>query len=385
LIFTGKIIFIFGSATFDEWFTDRENDTTRLLTNFKNGINTIIISPRRWGKTSLVLKTANLANSKDLKVVNMDIFSCRSEEDFYQLFAVEIIKQTSSKWEEWVQNAKQFLTSLTPKITFGIDPINDFSISLDFSNKQLNEDVLSLPQKIASEKNIKIVVCIDEFQQISEFNQSVAFQKKLRSVWQLQKQVSYCLYGSKKHLMSELFSKQSLPFYRFGDIIFLQKIETSDWVQYIQNRFSHTHKSISANLAERICQTVDNHSSYVQQFAWLIWTRTEQNVTETNFEEALNDLLNQNSILYYNYMEGLTALQINFLHAIADGIHHEFSQKEVMNKYNLGTSANISRVKKSLEQKELIDIYPKKITINDPVFRLWLKKSDYKILNASRY
>ena len=377
--------FIFGTATFDEWFTDRESDTKRLLANFQNGINTIIISPRRWGKTSLVLKALNLANSKDLKVVNMDIFSCRSEEDFYQLFAVEMIKQTSSKWEEWAQNAKQFLASLTPKISFGTDPVSDFSVSLDLSNRRLNEDVLNLPQKIASEKKIKIVVCIDEFQQIAEFNHSDTFQKKLRGVWQLQRQVSYCLYGSKKHLMSELFSKQSLPFYRFGDLMFLQKIETADWIEYIQSRFSHTNKFISADLAERICQTVDNHSSYVQQFAWLVWVRTEQNATETNFEEALNDLLNQNSILYYSYLEGLTALQINFLHAIADGIHREFSKKEVMSEYNLGASSNIARIKKSLEQKELIDVHPKMITINDPVFRLWLKKSDYKILTAARY
>ena len=374
--------FVFGNATFDEWFTDREKDTQRLLTNFKNGINTIIISPRRWGKTSLVLKTSNLANSKDLKVVNMDIFSCRSEEDFYQMFAVEVIKQTSNKWEEWLQTAKQFLASLRPKISFGTDPMNDFSIFLDFSNKNLNEDVLHLPQKIASEKNIKIVVCIDEFQQITEFGHSISFQKKLRSIWQLQKEVSYCLYGSKKHLMSALFSKQSLPFYRFGDLIFLQKIETADWVKYIQNRFTHTRKSISANLAERICQIVENHSSYVQQFAWLMWVRTDQNATEENFEEALHDILNQNSMLYYNYLETLTALQINFLIAIAEGNYNGFSKKEIINKYNLGSSANISRVKKSLEQKELIDIYPQKITMNDPVFQLWLKKREFNILKT---
>ena len=375
--------FVFGTATYDEWFTDREKDLERLSANFKNGINTIIISPRQWGKTSLVLKVSNLVNVKELKVVNIDIFSCRSEEDFYRLFAVEIIKQTSGKWEEWVQNTKQFLASLTPKISFGTDPTNDFSISLDFSNKRINEeDVLNLPQRIASMKKIKIVVCIDEFQQIAEFNQSIAFQKKLRSVWQLQKQVSYCLYGSKKHLMNELFSLQSLPFYRFGDLIMLQKIETTHWVQYIQDRFSLTNKSISSDLAEQICRTVDNHSSYVQQFAWLVWIKTEKETTVTNFEEALNDLINQNSILYYNYLENLTAMQINFLHAIADGINHEFSKKEVITKYNLNASSNISRIKKSLEQKELIDVYPQKVTFNNPVFQLWLKRRDFKILKT---
>jgi len=374
--------FVFGTATFDEWFTDRETETHRLLANFQNGINTMIISPRRWGKTSLVLKASSLAKNKDLKIVNMDIFSCRSEVDFYQLFAVEIIKQTSNKWEEWANNTKQFLISLRPKITFGADPMNDFSISLDFSNKQLNEDILNLPQKIASEKKIKIVVCIDEFQQITEFNNSISFQKRLRSFWQLQKDVSYCLYGSKKHLMSELFSKQSLPFYKFGDLIFLQKIDTADWIPYIQSRFAHTRKSISGNLAESICQIVDNHSSYVQQLAWLVWVRTERTTTEQDLEEALNDLLNQNSMLYYNYLENLTAYQINFLIAITDGVHHEFSKKGIIAKYNLGTSSNIARIKKSLEQKELIDIYPKKITINDPVFQLWLRKNVFNVLKT---
>ena len=374
--------FVFGTATFDEWFTDRENDLSRLLVNFQNGINTMIISPRRWGKTSLVLKAARLANSKNLKVVHLDIFSCRSEEDFYRLFAVEIIKQTASKWEEWVENTKHFLASLRPVISFGADPRSDFSIFLDFSNKQLNEDVLNLPQKIATEKKINIVVCIDEFQQITEFSNAVFFQKKLRTAWQLQKDVSYCLFGSKKHLMSELFSKQSLPFYRFGDLIFLQKIATTDWIQYIQSRFSYTHKSISHDLAERICQTVENHSSYVQQLAWLVWIRTDLNVTEINFEDGLNDLLNQSSILYYNYLENLTALQINFLLAIVEGIHSEFSKKEVIVKYNLGSSSNISRIRKSLEQKELIDIFQKKVTISDPVFHLWLKRSNFSILNT---
>ena len=74
-------------------------------------------------------------------------------------------------------------------------------------------------------------------------------------------------------------------------------------------------------------------------------------------------------------MENLTALQINFLRAIADGIYDQFSRKEIIAKYHLGTSANISRVKKSLEQKELIDISPKMLTFNDPVFRLWFKKT----------
>ena len=94
---------------------------------------------------------------------------------------------------------------------------------------------------------------------------------KLRTVWQLQKSVSYCLFGSKKHLMNELFEKKNLLFYKFGDAIYLQKIPTADWVDYICGRFEATGKSISPELAEKVCEAVDNHSSYVQQLSWLIW------------------------------------------------------------------------------------------------------------------
>lgn len=363
---------MFGTATKKDWFIDREDNVERLCANFRNGINSILISPRRWGKTSLVLKVSDLVQNTDIRVVVFDMFACKSEEDFYKIFATQIIKQTASKWEEWVENAKQFLSALTPKFSFGSDPANEFSISIDFSNRELNEEILKLPQKIAKAKNIRIVVCIDEFQQIAEIGDSVTFQKKLRSVWQLQlPDVTYCFYGSKKHLLNGLFAKQNMPFYKFGDVIFLKKIETKHWIPYICNQFKKTGKEISESLAEEICQTVENHSSYVQQFAWLVWTKTDKTATETAFKVALQDLTDQNSMLFYNYAENLSALQANFLRAVADGVNENFSRNEILKKYGLGTSANIARIRKSLENKELIDISQKKITFNDPVFKIW--------------
>ena len=145
-------------------------------------------------------------------------------------------------------------------------------------------------------------------------------------------------------------------------------------LKYICERFRQTGKTISEELAVIICNTVENHSSYVQQLSWLVWTRTDSIATESELLQAITDLLNQNSMLYYNYLDGLTALQINFLRAIADGIYSGFSRKEIIENYRLGTSANITRVRKALEDKELIDISHESITFNDPVFQLWFRK-----------
>ena len=123
--------FVFGVATSGDNFTDREKETQRLLLNFAHGVNTVLISPRRWGKTSLVKKVAQLSQDNKRKVVYIDIFSCRTENEFYRLFATSILKQTSSKWEEWIENTKQFLSHINPKISIGADPMNDFSISFE--------------------------------------------------------------------------------------------------------------------------------------------------------------------------------------------------------------------------------------------------------------
>lgn len=367
--------FIFGVATSGDNFTDREKETARLLSNFQHGVNTVLISPRRWGKTSLVQKVCRLTQSDKLKIVYLDIFSCRSDGDFYNAFAAAVLKQTSSKWDEWVENAKLFLSRISPRISLGPDPMSDFSISLELNPKSDDiDEILQLPEKIAQKKGINIVVCIDEFQQIAEFKDSKTFQKRLRSVWQLQKSVSYCLFGSKMHLMNELFEKRNLPFYKFGDAVYLPKISTSDWVEYICGRFEATGKHISEELAEKICRTVDNHSSYVQQLAWLVWIQTKEVATDQNFEDAFQDIVDQNTPLFEKQTESLTTYQMNFLRAIVNGVHKEFTTQEVLQKYQLGSSANVSTVKRALIKKELIETEKQQVIIPDPVMRIWLKR-----------
>lgn len=367
--------FIFGVATSGDNFTDREKETTRLLSNFTHGVNTVLISPRRWGKTSLVKKVCKMAQSDKLKIVYLDIFSCRTDREFYDAFASAVLKQTSSKFDEIIENSKIFLSRISPKFTMGSDPMSDFSISLELNQKSDDiDEILQLPEKIAQKKGVRIVICIDEFQQIAEFKDSKYFQKRLRSVWQLQQSVSYCLFGSKKHLMNELFEKKSLPFYKFGDSIYLPKISTADWISYICERFESTGKHISRELAERVCVAVDNHSSYVQQLAWLLWIQTNDEATEQNFANAYQDLIDQNSPLFEKQTENLSSYQMNFLRALVDGVHSEFTSAEILHKYQLSSSANVTTIKRALIKKELIETENKQVQLADPVMKLWLKQ-----------
>ena len=368
--------FVFGVRVEGDTFTDRREETERLKMNFLYGINTILISPRRMGKTSLVDKVCSLMVDDSIRIARMDAFGCRSEQDFINAFATAVLRATSSKWEEWMENAKLFLSRFVPKISFGQDPINDFSIALELNEKNHStEDILQLPELIAREKGIRIVVCIDEFQQLGEFPDSLTFQKKLRSVWQLQNHVSYCLYGSKKHLMEQMFQNASYPFYRFGDFFYLEKISEADWVMYITHRFKATGKEIASELATEICRVTERYSSYVQQLAWFVWLKTTHTATMEDVQFAINRLLDANEPLFIQQTEDLSAYQMNFLRAIVEGVHSGFTQTEVLNRYRLGTAANVTRLKKSLTAKDLIMSYsPKKLVMSDPILALWLKR-----------
>lgn len=372
--------FVFGVRVEGDTFTDRKEETNRLKMNFLYGVNTILISPRRMGKTSLVEKVCSLVESDTLKIAKIDAFGCRSENDFINAFATAVVRATSSKWEEWMENAKIFLSRFIPKISIGQDPLTDFSIALEYNRANtVTEDILQLPETIAKQKGIKIVICIDEFQQIADFPDSITFQKKLRSVWQLQSNVSYCLYGSKKHMMEKMFQSQSHPFYRFGDLFYLDKISETDWVEYICDRFRVTGKEISRELASEICTVTDRYSSYVQQLAWLVWLRTDKHATKEDVEFGIDRMLDACEPLFIQQTESLSAYQMNFLRALANGVHTGFTRSEILDTYQLGTAANISRLKKALTEKDLIMMTaPKKLEISDPILALWLKRRVWK-------
>jgi hypothetical protein len=364
--------FVFGRKAVGESFTDREKETARLVSNFKNRVNTILISPRRWGKSSLVKKAGDLSESDDLKVIYIDAFSLRDTEEFYTALATEVIKRTSGTMESWAGFVKRFLTRLTPKISFGADPVNSFELSFEMDSIEKNyAEILDLPEKIAQDKGIRLIICIDEFQDTASFSESSLFHKRLRSAWQNHQHVTYCIYGSKQHMMSSLFEKQSMPFYKFGENIHLAKISLSDWILFITQQFEKTGKTISDELAQKIASTVKCHSYYVQQLSHLVWQRTIESVDENILTSALNDLLDQNNMLYQRETERLSETQFNFMKALASGVSYGFSNKGFIQKYKIGTSANVSKIKKALVDKEFIEVTGKSASFLDPAFELW--------------
>lgn len=372
--------FVFGKIVKGKSFINRKNELAHLTANLSSGINTMIISPRRWGKSSLVTKAAEQVsrNNKNIRICYLDLFRVQDEAHFFELFAHEVLKASSNKWQEWVSTAKDLLKGIVSSVSIGADPTQDFSLKISWENVKKDERaILDLPERIAQKKKIKFVICIDEFQKVAEFRESLFLQQRLRSHWQEQSNTCYCLYGSKRHVITKLFTSKSQPFYRFGDMIFLQKIKPKHWYGHIEKQFVKTGKSISREIIRRILDLTDNHPYHIQQFTHYLWRLTEKDADPDIFEIALEELIQNNEILFRREYENLTPLQLRYLEAMMNKESH-LNSIETIKKYKLGSPGNLSTIKNALEKKEIIDFYETEPAFINPLFKDWLKN----ILNA---
>ena len=369
--------FVYGVAVTDYNFTGRVEETMRLKANLEGGINTILISPRRYGKTSLVDHVCRNMDNQDMMIIRLDIFGCKTEYDFYNAFAAAVLKQTASKVQLWMEEARDFLSRLTPRIGIPVDPASDITISLGITPETHSpEEILNLVENIAKRKQRHIVVCIDEFQEIGEFPDSKQVQGRLRSVWQHHHDTSYCLFGSKRHMMSSMFLNRSMPFYQFGDLMWLEKIPTADWTGYIVSHFEEAGRDITPEMAEKICEAVDLYPSYVQQLASIVLNHVAQghSVSMDILQESVADLIRANEALFMQQVEPLTVYQMNLLRAIMSGIHSGFNERGVRSQFDLGSPSNLVRLRDALIERDLIYTELKKLYLTDPVFGLWFKK-----------
>jgi len=361
--------FKFGEIVTGKHFTNREVEIERLQNNFRSQQNTVIISPRRYGKSSLVKEAVEryVREEKGTIFCFLDLMYVYTEEEFYNLFALTILKSTSSRLEEFLQLVKNVIKGA--RVTFNTGT-GEPSIELGVTYIKENTDtILNLAQTIARRKKKKVIICLDEFQNVSRFKQAERFQGRLRACWQHHQEVGYLLYGSKQSMMMELFQKTNSPFYRFGEFIYLNRIHSDSLSEYVIQAFKTTGKSISNEICQRINETIENHPYYLQQFARNIWLISGNTVSNADFNEAKHLLISDNLNFYNQLLDELTHYQVNFLKALLHKEEHLYSS-EVIGRYRLGSSANTRKMYNAFVNKGIIIEENRRTVFSDPVFKL---------------
>ena len=155
--------FKFGKVVEKRFFVNRHFEIDFIKQNILSQINITLISPRRWGKSSLVhIATNELSKAnKQIKVCHIDLFNIRTEEEFYKTFADSVIKASTTKWEEQIKLTKLFFKKLIPKLSFGVEESNSLSLSFDWEEvKKDPSEILNLPEQISKKKKIQFFAYI---------------------------------------------------------------------------------------------------------------------------------------------------------------------------------------------------------------------------------
>lgn len=368
--------FLIGTVVSGDSFVNRDRQRKHLRTNFRSGINTILISPRRWGKSSLIKQVAlDMSREKNVRFAFVDLFHVRTELEFLERTTEAVIKALGKTVTQRMTDMKEFIRGVVPQVSLGLDPQSEFSLKLNLPEDRRNiQDLLDLPERMAEAKKVRLVLCIDEFQNIAMLPDPVGFQKVLRASWQHHKAVCHVIYGSKRHMMMDLFNKQSMPFYRFGDTMFLDKIKREDWLPFIKARFASRKKNISEEVCDLLCERMQDHSYHVQLLGHAAWLRTTgRTCTREVLEVAQQDLLNQHDALYHRLVDDLTTPQLNYLRALLNGVER-FTTMETIRRFDLGSSAHVKRMTSALENKEVLDFVGKQTEWIDPLFKIWLEE-----------
>jgi hypothetical protein len=349
--------FKFGTIVEGEYFTDRteELESIKQLLNSDNHL--ILISPRRFGKSSLVKKAVTQVARP---CISLNLQMVVSVEGLAAMILKEVFKL--HPWEK----LKHLLSSFRVVPTISTTPSGeaiDITFQATTDATVLIEDALQLVEKV-SEKGESMVVVFDEFQELMGLDKGI--DKRLRAIIQNQRHVNYIFLGSQESMMTEIFERKRSPFYRFGVLMHLDRIPHSNFSQYISERLSDNFVS-KVNVVEQILAITRCHPYYTQQLAALVWdmlTYKKMNEAEV-VDQAITTLVRTHDFDFERIWLNFNKTDRSILMGLVNSV-------QLANNRRLPTSTMYSSVKRLMQSGYVIKLDT--FEIEDPFFARWIKQ-----------
>lgn len=362
--------FYYGGAVKDNHFCNRIDEIEELVQDINAGLNILIYAPRRFGKTSFILKTLKkLEKDNAIKYLFLDIFHISTIDEFINLYFNAIAKSLEKPTDKVIKFFKS-IANIRPNINVNFDSIGNpsFSLSLNRENRmQTLEDILNIPLKLAKDK--KIVIVFDEFQQIETLN----IEAKLRSIIQLHSnKISYIFSGSKKSILHNMFLDKNRAFYKSVKHFKIKEIQQDIWIQFITSNFTKTNKNIDIKYIKSIIDITKGFPYYTQQFAYELWTKTSTFVDDKIFKDTLQTIMDREEDLFNIEWDNLTLNQQKALKILIKKNGQNLYDEEYLVEYKLKVGS-LQTALKGLLQKDIIDKIKNIYYLQDPLFEYWLK------------
>lgn len=357
-----------------EFFCNRQVEEERIVSSLNNGRNITLFSIRRLGKTGLIEHVFyKLKSEKKIVLFYLDILATTNLSNFVNSFASTVLGKLESKPEKFIKRVGEIFTSIRPVISF--DP-NTGAPNLQL-NIQSTEEANSSLEKIfdyLKKSGKRIVIAIDEFQQITHYPEKNV-EAVLRTNVQRAKNISFIFSGSHKHILLSIFSQYGNPFYQSTEMMQLERINESDYSEFIKSKFAKGKKKINDSAVDKILGICRLHTYYVQFLCNRLYGLREKLVTEALVKDTLNNILKENEAVYINYRNLLTEYQWKMLKSIArEGNAKLITSKDFITKYRLGTPSSVHTAVKSLLEKEMIYKEHEEYFIYDVFLERWLER-----------
>ncbi len=347
--------FKFGVLVDNEYFTDRSDELKEVQWTLDSENHLILISPRRFGKSSLVAKAVKASGRPciSLNMQNMlsvDDFASKLLRELFRLYPMERIKHQMSHF-------RIIPTVSTNPVTNGVE----VSFQPVMNSMVLLEDAMALIEKVSTEEK-KLVVVLDEFQDILNIRKGL--DKQLRSIMQQQQCLNYVLLGSQESMMTEIFERKKSPFYHFGKLMHLNKIPYDDFREYVSARLPIKEQDTLNGIVDEILTFTNLHPYYTQQLSAQVWDLvTYEKLVDGVVGEAISHIVRTHDLdferLWLNFNRTDRSIMMN----LSMGINPLQNRK-------VATSTSFSGIKRLMKNGYVIRVAD--YEIEDPFFKEWI-------------
>ena len=381
-VYEGVNPFRFGDLALDEAFTDREQEIAELAADMRNGQNVVVFAPRRYGKTSLVLRAAQDAVADGVLVGYCDLMRAPTKERFAAALAKTIYEDVAAPTDQVLERAGRLFRGLRVRPSIEIDPDGgSVRFSFDASRRKGGGDIddtierlLELPQDLAGERERRVVLIFDEFQEVVRLDRS--FPNLMRAVFQAQPEVGHVYLGSKRHVLDAIFNDRNEPFWRSAKRLEIGTIPPEKFGPFVRARFESTDRGIVDAALARLLETTGGHPYATQELAYFTWELVPAGrfAQESDVETAVEKVLQSEHNHFDRIWDDATEHERLLLLALADEPGRVYSG-DYQRAHDLASSTHVQRAVTALVREEVVArAHDGSYLIAEPFLAAWLRR-----------
>jgi hypothetical protein len=377
--------FVYGEVVPSSAFVDREDELDRLTRDLMAGQKVFLISPRRYGKSSLVRQALRTASRGGALVIELTVSSYSSYVAFLEGYAraLSSLEQQTSRAVSWL---REVLAPVRPEVRIETSAAGRQGVFVGFPSarsdrdvSRLAQEVFALPGRIAEKRGRKLAVALDEFQAIEAFDGG-SVEHTLRAAVQHQRDVGYVFSGSEPALMERMLGR-SRPFYKAGPVMRLGRIPADRFTEFLEERFQTTGIRVTQGLGLAIVELAGNLPYDVQRLAHELWDDTRAAGRRTagleDLHGTLTRLLSEHASLFEATWQRLTLAQRATLRAAVLQEGRELMSAETRARYRLSGASTVQASLAALVREDVLAREGDRYVVADSLLREWVARRTF--------